>query len=148
MTGEQRTKLKVLRYLSYWLYFFISVGTPIALIAWQFEIFKQPKAMQLTAYGIIAVIIFIFLVRGKMKEAISDMDKGIPRTILRNLQKFIPYIACWMLITFLDDMIIKVRFVMFWTIIAQAIAAALDLWHTTIIKRLERGHNEANQTVS
>lgn len=147
--GKRKNHDKFLRYFSYWLYFFISVGTPIALIAWQFDIFKKPANLQFTAYGIIAVIIFVFSIRGKMKEAIADMDRGIPKTIIKSVQRLAPYLVCWIILTFLDNLIVQVRFILFWTIVAQVVASCVDIWHASIVQRIaEQKYNKPNREES
>jgi hypothetical protein len=61
LTDLSNKKLYILRYLSYWLYVISTIGIPIILVSWQFEIFKKPGGLQITAYGIILVIIVLFV---------------------------------------------------------------------------------------
>lgn len=136
MTVLKRTI--ALRYISYWLYVLATIGVPIGLLAWQFDLFKKPGALQITGYGIIAIITLIFIIRGHIKRAIADMEKGIVRTILQNIMHIAPYIVFWVVLTFLDDFVIKIRFVLFWSIIGNLVAMFLDIWHTTLVKKCQK----------
>lgn len=114
-----------------------TIGIPIGLLAWQFDLFKTPGTMQVTCYGIIALLVTVFILKGHIKRAIADMEKGVVRTILQNLTRLAPYIVFWFVLTFLDDYIVKVRFILFWSVIGNIMAMALDIWHTTLVKKCQ-----------
>lgn len=129
---------RILRYLSYWIYVILTIGIPIALIAWQFELFKKPGVLQITGYGIIAIIVAVFLLKDLIKKTIADMEKGVLRTILQNVLHLAPYVAFWILLTFLEDHIAKVRFILLWSVISNFIAMFIDIWHTTLVQKCEK----------
>lgn len=131
-------KTLALRYISYWLYVLATIGIPIGLLAWQFDLFKKPGVLQITGYGIIAVIVVIFILKGHIKRAIADMEKGIVRTILQNVMRIAPYVVFWFVLTFLEEYVIKVRFILFWSIIGNTAAMFLDIWHTTLVKKCQK----------
>lgn len=131
-------KTITLRYLTYWLYVIITLCVPIGLLAWQFNLFKKPGVLQLTGYGIIALIIAVFILKGHIKRAIEDMDKCILRTVLQNILRIAPYIFFWFVLTFLEDHIIKVRFIIFWSIVSNTVATFFDIWHTTLVEKCQK----------
>lgn len=135
-------KTRFLRYLSYWLYVLATIGIPIALIAWQFDLFKKPGPLQITGYGIVAAIIIIFVVRGHIKRAIMDMQKGVVRTILLNFMRLVPYIIFLFVLVFLEDHIKKVSFILLWSLIGNTGAMALDIWHTTLVQKCQNKTEE------
>lgn len=142
MSELSNKKLYTLRYLSYWLYILCTIGIPVALVAWQYDIFKKPSGVQLTAYGVILAIIVIFICRGHIKRAIADMEVSITRTILMNAGRLLPWAACWFIMTFMSDTAAEVQFILFWSIIGNFIAMFIDIWHTALYKECknrERG---------
>lgn len=130
-------KTRLLRYLSYWLYVIATIGIPIIFIAWQFDLFKKPGILQITGYGIIAIIIVAFICKGHVVRAIADMNKGIARTILQNIMRLVPYLIFWIVLTFLETYIVKVRFILFWSVIGNIGATFLDIWHSYLVKKCE-----------
>lgn len=142
MSEWSKKKLYTLRYLSYWLYVFCTIGIPIILIGWQYDIFKKPPAIQLTLTGVILAIIVIFILRGHIKQVIADMEISITKTIIVNLGKMLPWIACWFIMAFLSSSAEKVQFILFWFIVGNIIALFIDVWHTALYKECknrERG---------
>lgn len=142
MSDMSNKKLYTLRYLSYWLYVLCTIGIPIILISWQYDIFKKIGSLQLTAYGIISVIIVLFICRGHLKRAIEEMDTSILKTVLLNISKLLPWLACWFIITFMSDTMARVRFIIFWSVLGNFGAMFIDIWHTTLYqecKSRERG---------
>ena len=138
MTTWSDKKLKICRYLSYWLYVIFTIGIPIALVAWQFDIFKKPGPVQITGYGIIAIIIAFFIFWKHIKRAISEMEQGLAKTILHNLLMVVPFLLVWIAMTFMEDHIVRIRFIIFWTMIGLFVSAFFDLWHTLIIQELKK----------
>lgn len=133
-------KLNVFRYLSYWLYVLCTIGIPVGLIAWQFDIFRKPNGVQLTAYGVILVIIVAFICRGHIKQAIEDMETSILRTVIINIGKLIPWIACWIILSLASEastVTTRAQFILFWTIIGNLGAMCFDIWHTALIKEVK-----------
>lgn len=133
----QSVKQTILRYVTYWLYVLLCLGVPIGLLAWQFDLFKTPGVMQLTAYGIITVIVAVFILRGQLRKLVDDMEKGVPRTIVQNLLKLAPFIIFWLILLFLEDHIMKVRTILFWSLIGYLAAAFVDVWHTKIVMDMQ-----------
>ena len=141
ISNLSNTKLNVLRYLSYWLYVLCTIGVPIGLVSWQFEIFKKPSETQLTTYGIILVIMLVFICRGHIKRAIAEMETCTTKTIIINLGRLLPWMACWFIISFISEASTaseKVEFIMFWSIIGNILAMFLDIWHTALYKESKR----------
>ena len=135
MSKLSNTKLYTLRYLSYWLYVILTIGIPVGLIAWQYQLFThKPGGLQLTAWGIITVIVLFFICQGHMKRAIAEMETSITKTIIQNVFRLIPWLAFWIILTFLEDHVIRIRFILFWSIIGNIAAGILDLWHTGLLK--------------
>ena len=133
---------KFLRYFSYWLYVVLSIGIPIALLTWQFDLFKKPGVLQITGYGIIAIIIVLFICKGHLKRAVDDMEKGIIRTTIQNIMRIFPLLIFWFVLTFLDDQIVKVRFILFWSTIGYFAAMFVDIWHTSLVKKCQKEKTE------
>lgn len=135
MSNLSNKKLHILRYLSYWFYVFLTIGIPVGLIAWQCGLFThRTGGLQLTAWGIVAVIIVFFTCQGHMKRAIAEMEIGFIKTILQNIFRIAPWILFWVILTFLDEHIIRVRFILFWSIMGNVFAGFVDLWHTSLLK--------------
>ena len=130
-------KLHIFRYLSYWLYVACTIGIPIILISWQFDIFKKPGIGQLTIWGIILVIVLAFIFKGHLNRAISEMETSILKTILINFSKLVPWIIFWFALTFLDDTIHRFKFVLWWSIVGNILAMFIDIYHTATIKECE-----------
>ena len=131
-------KLQVFRYLSYWSYVICTIGIPLALIAWQFDIFRKPGPVQLTGWGCIAVIIVAFICGKHILATLRDMEKGLARTILQNAVMLVPFLAVWIMLTFMEQYIIRIRFILLWTIIGLSAASLLDLWHTLILQEINQ----------
>ena len=131
-------KLHTYRYLSYWSYVFSTIGIPIALIVFQYDIFKKPSGVQMTAWGIIAVIITLFVCRGHLSKAIEEMETSVLKTILTNTRKLFPWMVCWFLLTFLKTFASEVQFILFWSIVGNFLAMFLDIWHTNILIEYNR----------
>lgn len=141
-------KLNIYRYLSYWLYVLCTIGIPVSLIAWQFDIFKKPGGTQITAYGIILVIILVFICRGHIKRAVADMEISITRTVIINIGKLVPWLACWVILMLASNaatITARIQFVLFWTIIGNLIAMVFDIWHTELYKEAKRRENKNNE---
>lgn len=138
MNSLSNKKLYILRYLSYWLYVLCTIGIPVGLISWQYEIFKQPSGTQLTAYGIILIIVVLFICRGHIKRAIIEMETCITKTILLDTGRLLPWVASWFIIAFLSEAAAKVQFILFWAIIGNFIAIFIDIWHTALLKECAR----------
>lgn len=139
-------KLNIYRYLSYWLYVLCTIGIPVGLIAWQFEIFRRPGGLQLTAYGVILVLIIVFICRGHIKRAIADMEICVTRTVIINIGKLLPWAACWVILMLASNaatITTKIQFILFWTIIGNLVAMMFDIWHTALYK--EAKHREQNR---
>lgn len=142
MTNLSNKKLYTLRYLSYWLYVLCTIGIPVGLIAWQYQIFKKIGGLQITAYGIILIVVVLFICRGHIKRAIIEMETSIIKTVLLNISKLLPWAACWFIMSFLSGSASKVQFILFWSIIGNFIAMFIDIWHTALYtecKNRERG---------
>jgi hypothetical protein len=69
-----------------------------------------------------------------MKRAIAEMETSITKTIIQNVFRLIPWLAFWIILTFLEDHVIRIRFILFWSIIGNIAAGILDLWHTGLLK--------------
>lgn len=55
----------------------IQYGTPISFIAVQYDIFKfRDPTMSITGWGFVTLIILFFAFKNKIKEMVSDVDKG------------------------------------------------------------------------
>lgn len=135
----------IIRYLSYWLYVLITLVTPIGLIAWQFEIFKQPGKMQITAYGIIAIILALYIMRGHLKQAIADMEYGPIRTLIQNVMRLAPMFIAWFILHFLQRMVAQVEFILLCTILGYIVAIIFDMLHTIMVikcKQLKESNNK------
>lgn len=132
MSNMSDKKLHTLRYLSYWLYVLCTIGIPIILVSWQYDIFKKIGSLQLTAYGIILVIIVLFIFKGHLKRAIEEMETSVIKTVLLNISKLLPWLVCWLIITFLSDTMARVRFIIFWSVLGNFGAMFIDIWHTTL----------------
>ena len=133
MNNEALRKYSIIRYLSYWLYVLITLVTPIGLIAWQFEIFKQPGKLHITAYGIIAIILALYIMRGHFKQAIADMEYGPIRTLIQNIMRLAPMFIAWFILHFLQKMVEQVEFILLCTIIGYTVAIAFDMLHTSMV---------------
>lgn len=138
MTNWSDKKLKVCRYLSYWLYVFCTIGIPIALVAWRFDVFKKPGPLQLTGWAIILIVILCFIFSKHLKRAISELEVGITKTVLHNLTMVVPFLAVWLVLTYLEQHIAQLRFIVFWTMMGLTLSAFIDLWHTLIIKEIKK----------
>ena len=138
MTKWSNKKLKITRYLSYWLYVLFTIGIPIALVAWQFGLFKEPQPRQLTGWAIILVIIACFIFGKHIKRAIADMELGVPKTILRDVTMITPFLALWIVLTFMEAYVSQLRFIIFWTMLGLLLSSFLDLWHTLIIQEIRK----------
>ena len=134
ITELSSKKLHFLRYLSYWLYVICTIGIPVGLIAWQFQIFHKPGPISLTAYGIIAVLVAAFIFRGHLKRAIAELEPCITKTVIINVGKLVPWIAFWFILTFVTGSIEKIKFILFWAIIGNFFAMFLDIWHTALLR--------------
>lgn len=132
---EPSKKIKFLRYFTYWLYVLLYIGIPITLIAWQFKLFDKPGKIQITGYGIIAIIVVIFLTKGLITKAISELNNGILRTFLQNIMHIIPLIAFWLALVFLETLLVKVKFILFWSMLGCIAAFGIDIWHTILVKK-------------
>jgi hypothetical protein len=65
------------------------------------------------------------------------METGIIKTVIINVGKILPWFACWIVLAFLSDTSFikeKVQFILFWTVVGNALAALLDVWHTALYK--------------
>lgn len=138
MTEWSDKKLKTWRYLSYWLYVFCTIGIPVALVAWRFDVFKKPGPLQLTGWAIVLIIILAFMLGKHLKRAVSEMESGITKAILHNLIMVVPFLAVWIVLTFMEEYIAQVRFVIFWTMLGLTAAAALDVLHAIILKEIKK----------
>lgn len=128
-------KLYTLRYLSYWLYVILTIGIPVGLISWQYKLFAAPpKALQLTAMGGITVMLILFILRGHLKRAIAEMETSLIKTAIQNLFRLLPWIAFWVILTFLESHLIRIRFILLWSILGNIVASFIDLWHTSLLK--------------
>lgn len=134
MTNMSDKKLYTLRYLSYWLYILCTIGTPIALVAWQFDLFKKPGGLQLTGYAIILLIFVAFLGGKHIKRAIADMELSLAKTILQNLILIVPFLILWVILTFLESFISQIRFIALCTVLGLLCAAFIDFLHTKIVQ--------------
>lgn len=141
-------KYTFLRYFSYWLYVLVSIAVPVGLIAWQFDLFKKPGPLQITGYGIIAIIIVVFVFKGMLKRAVADMEKTWVRTVIQNILRLFPIVAFWLVLMFLESYIAKIRFILFFVIIGYVAAAFIDVWHTNLVNKCktEKAKNEDTQT--
>ena len=134
-----KTKLYTLRYLSYWLYLFLTIGIPVGLISWQYKLFvAPPKALQLTAWGAISVIIILFTLKGHLKRAVMEMETSLMKTVILNVFRLLPWVAFWVILTFLESHVVKVRFILLWSIIGNIGASFIDLWHTSLLKECNK----------
>lgn len=138
MTNWPTKKLNVFRYLTYWTHLLFTVGLPIILVAWQFEIFKKPGATRVTGLAIVATILAFFILGKHLKKAISDLEPGVAKTVLHNLTMLLPLFIFWVILTFLEVYLSKVKFILFWVMIGILAAAFLDMWHTFILKEIHK----------
>lgn len=143
------TKLKkctIQRYISYWLYVVLSLAIPIGLIAWRFDLFKKPGPLQITGYGIIAIIIAFFIFKGHLKRAVDDMEHTWVRTVIQNIIKLIPLVVFWAILMFMESFLDKIKFILFFTIIGYILAAFVDVWHTEMVNKCKELKEEEKET--
>lgn len=138
MTNWSNKKLNRLRYLSYWLYMLIAIGTPIALVTWKFDIFAKPGPVQCTGWAIILGLILCVILSKLFKRVLADLEQGIIKTILHDGIMISPFFIAWGILTFLERYILQVRFIVFWTIIGLIVASFMDLFHTLILKEIKK----------
>lgn len=138
MTNWSDKKLKICRYLSYWLYVLATIGIPVILIAWRFDIFKKPGPLQVTGWAIMLIVILAFIFGKHLKRAVSELEQGILKSVLHNLIMVVPFLAVWITLTFLETYVSQVRFIIFWTMLGLIGAAFLDIWHAAILKEVKK----------
>jgi hypothetical protein len=138
MTNWSDKKLKTWRYLSYWLYVLATIGIPVILIAWRFDLFKKPGPIQITGWSVVLIIILAFIFSKHLKRAVSELETGVVKAVLHNLIIVVPFLAVWVILTFLETYVSQVRFIVFWTAIGLIAAAGLDVWHAIILKEVKK----------
>ena len=50
----------------------------------------------------------------------------------------IPFLAVWIMLTFMEQYIVRIRFILLWTIVGLSASAFLDLWHTLILQEIQQ----------
>lgn len=138
MTNWSNKKLQIFRYLSYWAYVFCTIGIPMSLIAWQFDLLRKPGPTQLTGYGVLAIIVLMLLCGKHIKRAIAEMEICITKTVLQNMTSIIPFASVWIVLTFLARFISQVRLIALMSTVGLIFASFLDVWHTLILKELKK----------
>jgi hypothetical protein len=138
MTNWSDKKLKICRYLSYWAYVFCTIGIPVLLVAWRFDIFKKPGPLQVTGWAIVLIVTLAFILGKHLKRAVDEMEQGVTKAILHNMVIVVPFLAIWIILTFLEQYISQVNFVIFWTMLGLSASAALDVWHAIILKEVKK----------
>ena len=138
MTEWSTRKLSVFRYLTYWLHVLFTVGLPIILVAWQFKIFEKPNPVSITGIAVVATILAFFILGKHLKRAVNELETGVAKTVLHNLTMLLPIAIFWGVLTFLELYVSKVRFILFWVMIGITAAAFLDMWHTFILKEIQK----------
>lgn len=130
--------LKLWRYLTYWIYIFLSIAVPLIIITEKYELFYKASNLKLTGCGIIVAIVVIFFIRKEIVKAVNEMEKGILRAVLQGIIGIIPLAILNVLLIFAETQMVAFKFIVIWSTVSNVLACVPEAIHQHLCFKIKQ----------
>jgi hypothetical protein len=129
--------LKLVRFTSWWLYQFLAIGVPLALINSRYQFFSEAVSIggeytKLNTLAMILIVITLWV----FKDSFIGFYKSLPDGAFKNGYKalLLPLVllAFWLMLRVSNSHIENLTFIVFWSMITNSIGAFVHLYHLEV----------------
>lgn len=126
--------LKLVRFTSWWLYQFLAIGVPLALINSRYQFFSDVVQVggeysKLNTLAMILIVVTLWV----FKDNFAGFYKSLPDGAFKNGYKalILPAVLLgfWLMLRVSNAHIENLTFIVFWAMISNSIGAFVHLWH-------------------
>ena len=130
------------RYISYWLWLFVSIALPVIIIGRQFNFMDRTIAFQIGFP--MTLVLFWALIRfwSEISDAVSTMPEGITRELAVSFMKIGPYVLLYFIGFFLNTFYQDYMFVAGTLLVTQVGGVILNANHNRLKRKdlIDRGY--------
>jgi len=126
--------LKLMRFGSWWIYQFLSIGVPLILINSRYEFFSETISVggeytKLNTLAMLLIVVILWVFKSNFKEFYKSLPNGALKDGFRALLLPSILLMFWLMLRVSNNHIENLTFITFWAMISNSIGAFVHLWH-------------------
>jgi hypothetical protein len=132
--------LKLVRFTSWWLYQFLAIGVPLALINSRYEFFSEAVSIggeytKLNTLAMILIVITLWVFKANFIGFYRTLPDGAFKNGYKALMLPAVLLGFWLMLRVSNNHIENLTFIVFWAMISNSIGAFIHLWHLELKAR-------------
>jgi hypothetical protein len=132
--------LKLVRFTSWWLYQFLAIGVPLALINSRYQFFSEVVQIggeytKLNTLAMILIVVTLWVFKSSFIGFYKSLPEGAFKNGYKALMLPLVLLAFWLMLRVSNSHIENLTFIVFWSMITNSIGAFVHLYHLEVKAR-------------